>query len=99
MLTSLDSKEETISSTYAINDHSTTDDTVQFNLERDGIYKINRIIIPTYEWFLYITNRGWGFYDYSNIFLYVKDSDKIVKLTPELPEDTIIRSSEPKPDN
>lgn len=99
ILTSLDSKEEIINSTYAINDHSTKNDTVQFNLERDGIYKINRIIIPTYEWFEYITNRGWGFYDYSNIFLYVKDSDKIVKLTPELPEDTFIRSSEPKPDN
>lgn len=73
-------KEEETMEDYEIVPH-TDIDSVDFTLEKDGLYKVIHIIVPTQEWVQYVSERdGAHFEGYSIAYFFNTEDEKFYKI-------------------
>lgn len=77
----VDSKQEEVLESYDIVPH-TDIDSLDVLLEKDGLYKVLHIIVPTYEWFQYVSERDLShFENYSLTYFFNTTNETFYKIS------------------
>lgn len=75
----IDSSEEETLESYSLVPHIDID-IDEITLKKDGLKRVEHIIIPTYEWFLYVRDMNESsFDDYPNGVYFIGEGDKFYK--------------------
>lgn len=79
IILTVNSKEEEEMETYEVVPH-TDIDSVDFTLQKDGLYKVKHIIMPTNEWFNYVKERDINHFDeYSIVYFFDLETERFFK--------------------
>lgn len=79
ILLNIDSKEEETLAAYEVVPH-TDIDSLDFELNKDGLYKVRHIIVPTQEWYEFVSERDQlAFDEYSIVYFFNLEDEKFYK--------------------
>lgn len=76
IFSSLNQNEELIDLQYDINKHNQDDieDVSDFEFQRDGIYRIHHVILPTLDWYNAVQEKGFNLSEYKLLYVYADGS-------------------------